>query len=234
MRNPDLAHLPLLRVAARLWRAAATGPANCLRPLTALVALPLTLALAAAACGSVTPAATRHQIAAPARQSTAATPAPGPHRVVGTCDIILNPTKEHHTTCLGAELRNADLANLDLSYADLAGANLDYADLTKAKLVHTNLEKAALIHADLSDADLDHANLQHGNAASANLSSADLYATELNGAYLAAANLSGADLQWADFESANLNQANLVNTQFSHTHFCNTTMPWGTSNNNDC
>ena len=129
----------------------------------------------------------------------------------------------------GAKLIGAQLRGIDFSCAILNGAKLSGADMTNAKLV-----SSYLYGADLSDAIL----------INANLTNAMLWLTELQGANLTGANLQGARLWGANFNSANLSYANLTDADFSRANltnattteavFCNTIMPTGDRNNDDC
>ena len=78
-----------------------------------------------------------------------------------------------------ANLRHADLSNMNLAHAELGGAdltnaNLRYAHLTCADLTDADLRYADLTNADLSDADLRYADLRHANLSGADLTNADL------------------------------------------------------------
>jgi len=92
-----------------------------------------------------------------------------------------------------AELTNATLRVVNLSFADFFGANLRDAILSGADLRHVNFEKANLANADLYKANLSDANLTE-----ANLSGAVLAEATLSNAVLIRADLSGADLREAD------------------------------------
>ena len=87
-------------------------------------------------------------------------------------------------TLLGLEIRDADLAEVDLGFAALSGADLSEANLSRANLSEADLPGADLTAAVLFEADLSRANL--------------------SGADLSEANLSGADLSEADLSRANL------------------------------
>ena len=86
----------------------------------------------------------------------------------------------------GADLRDANLSDANLSGADLSDANLRGADLSNANLRDANLSGADLSGANLRDAYLSGANLSGAN---------------LRDAYLRGADLSGADFDYikADF-----------------------------------
>ena len=95
----------------------------------------------------------------------------------------------------GADLRGANLDNVNLylaeiSRADLSGASISRANLSGAGLMHTNLSGAGLYGANLSDAVLNNANLSDAVLDNANLSDASLGDANLSGAHLRQANLS--------------------------------------------
>jgi uncharacterized protein YjbI with pentapeptide repeats len=94
----------------------------------------------------------------------------------------------------GADLREAELRGADLSRADLSRANLSGADLSWADLSRANLSGADLSGADLSEAVLYGANLAGVNLSRANLSGANLYGVDLYGA------LYSPDTVWPDPE----------------------------------
>jgi hypothetical protein len=91
--------------------------------------------------------------------------------------------------------------------ADLRGANLYDVNLRGADLTGADLRKAYLFRADLTGTTLTGADLSR-----ANLRDADLSGTDLRYAYLRGADLSGADLSEADFGGANLRGAHLTDT----------------------
>ena len=97
-------------------------------------------------------------------------------------------------------LRDANLAEADLSSTILANA-----DLTKAYLVDVNLNSA-----DLKAANLNKANLKNANLTSAKLTSANLRHTNLQGANLRGALMNKPPLFGADFTNAKLKSADLI------------------------
>jgi uncharacterized protein YjbI with pentapeptide repeats len=104
----------------------------------------------------------------------------------------------------GAELRGANLKDVDLTAADLRGANLRDADLQGADLSEAILKGANLREAFLLESYL----------VAANLSEATLHQARLTRANLRLASLCKADLGWAwlddaDVRGANLSEANL-------------------------
>ena len=120
----------------------------------------------------------------------------------------------------GVDLSRAALWQTDLSGANLAEANLVGADLYGARLCRTNLAGARLDEADLSSTDLTRANLSGAGLAQANLVHANLHGTDLRGADLDWADLSEADLfggmaEGADFHAADLIRTNLTNANLA-------------------
>ena len=95
-------------------------------------------------------------------------------------NIILEDHKKWligHSSGKRANLRGANLRD-----ADLIGVNLSYADLRDADLIGINLRGANLSYADLRDADLIGINLSYANLSGANLSGANLSYANLIGA----------------------------------------------------
>ena len=84
-----------------------------------------------------------------------------------------------------ADLRGADLTEMNLMWANLARVNLTGADLTEMNLTETNLMWA-------------------------NLTRANLTGVKLTGTNLKGANLTGADLTDADLTDADLTETNLT------------------------
>jgi uncharacterized protein YjbI with pentapeptide repeats len=138
-----------------------------------------------------------------------------------------------------ADLRGANLDDLDLSESSLVGAdlreaqlrrsNLDGADLTRADLSGTALERAALRRVTLNDAMLIDAVLVR-----ADLTDAVMLRTVLRGAQLGGAILNGADLSEADLRSTDVpdDEPPAVNdrTRFAGTRIDNA-MAWHRSLN---
>ena len=67
-----------------------------------------------------------------------------------------------------------------------------------------------------------------------NLEGADLIKADLDNADLGNADLSGTDLRQANLYEANLYGAYATTNDFLGAEFCNTTMPDGSINNQDC
>ena len=104
------------------------------------------------------------------------------------------------------ELRTSDRSNILQGYA-LGRTNFRYANLRNADLSNLNLAKIDLIEADLSNANLQGTNLSNAKLIAANLSNANL-----SDANLANAKLIGANLNNTNLENANLIHTNLTNT----------------------
>jgi uncharacterized protein YjbI with pentapeptide repeats len=124
-----------------------------------------------------------------------------------------------------AQLQQAKLRALNLSYVNLKGADLSYADLTESDLNHADLrdcllkgaylQGANLIRANLTGASLNKTNLNGSSLNNARLNVADLHEafltkTSLEGANLTEANLKGVHLNEANLTRANLTRANLT------------------------
>ena len=138
------------------------------------------------------------------------------------------------TSCPGADLAKANLANAYLPFAILTGANLTSANLSSAILTGATLTTADLSFATLTGAGMMHINLSFANLPEANLTGAFLNEAKLQNAFLMNANLNGAYVNFADLSRANLNNALLVGTSLNGAKFCQTTMPNGSINNSGC
>ncbi|MDP8973959.1 MAG: pentapeptide repeat-containing protein [Actinomycetota bacterium] len=108
-----------------------------------------------------------------------------------------------------ADLRNANLAGVDLTgaalwQADLRGANLAGAALEHADLYNARLDPSRSRLTNLAEARLHQADLTLANLTQADLSGAALTEANLGHANLHDADLRGADLDWADLTEANL------------------------------
>ncbi|MDJ0593334.1 MAG: pentapeptide repeat-containing protein [Pleurocapsa sp. MO_226.B13] len=104
------------------------------------------------------------------------------------------------------ELRTSDRANLLQGYA-LGRTNFRHADLRNADLSQINLTNINLIEADLSGANLQGTNLTNAKLIAANLSNADLSYANLTNAKLIGANLNNTNL-----DNAVISNTNLTNT----------------------
>ena len=104
---------------------------------------------------------------------------------------------EKHKYYLKNRIENIDykanLRSADLSDVDLRGANLSDADLRGADLRGANLSDANLSDANLRGADLGGADLRGADLSDANLSDANLRGVNLRGADLSDANLRGVE-----------------------------------------
>ena len=102
--------------------------------------------------------------------------------------------KEHELWLIGeggkranlkfADLSNVNLKDVNLRYADLRYTNLSNVNLRYANLRYTDFRNAYLGHADLKFADLEYADLRHADLGDANLREADLRCAKLIGANL--------------------------------------------------
>ena len=139
-----------------------------------------------------------------------------------------------------ADLSNSNLERANLWEADLSNSNLEGANLlgavslNRAYLSHANLEGVNLEGANLEGVELFGANLFRVNLERANLERANLAFTNLLGANLKQANLFGVKMERANLKGANLEGANLEGTYMFEVIFCNTTMPDGSINKQDC
>ena len=105
-----------------------------------------------------------------------------------------------------ADLRRANLREVDLIEVNLTGANL-----REANLIDANLREANLIDADLRRTNLRGADLIDADLRGADLIDADLRGANLRGADLRGANLREVDLREVDLRGANLTGADLEN-----------------------
>jgi hypothetical protein len=117
--------------------------------------------------------------------------------------INLRKTNLCRASLSGAHFKKADLGDANLSGAYLINGNLKGANLTRA-----NLNGARLILANLRNANFSGAHLSYANFTNAKLSGIDL-----SGAYLYGANLSVANLTGANLQNTNLQATRLINTK---------------------
>ncbi len=120
------------------------------------------------------------------------------------------------------DLRNINLAGVNLRHALLYGINLKEANLSEAYLSDANLAEANLESADLTGARFRYTILEN-----ANLTNARLHGAYLHHTYLKNAKLTGADLSNADFKDANLEGADLQGANLEGAIFTAATMPDG-------
>ena len=110
-----------------------------------------------------------------------------------------------------ADLRGADLTEVDFLVADLRGADLRGADFFGANLTG----------ADLTEADFSGSDLRREILTGADYSGSDLIWANLTGVDLTGANLAGSDLSWANLTDANLTDANLTGAILINTKIVN-------------
>lgn len=144
----------------------------------------------------------------------------------------------------GADLRRARLNHIDQSRDSVQQQFGGFAFPTPDFLVQgANLQDADLRDADLRQADLRHADLRSaflGDGEDEDTFGAILSEADMRDADLRSADLRNADLSFVDLRSANLSGANLHNaylddgTRLEGATFCETTLPDGTVNNDDC
>ena len=137
------------------------------------------------------------------------------------------PTKKPNLS--GANLRKADLRNVDFSWTNLMEANLRETNLSWTNFQRANLRKASLRRAilretnfgwtNLSWVDLRESYLRRANLRRSDLSWANLKEANLREADLRQANLSWADLREANLREADLREANLKEAYLSNANF---------------
>lgn len=111
---------------------------------------------------------------------------------------------------------------------------LQRADLSEADLVNVNLSWGDFQWADLSQADLNGSSLFHAMLSGTNLQEANLANVDLSWANLTNANLMGADLTGANLRNATLTGAKVTDTQLTQVASLEgATMPDGTSYSGD-
>ncbi|WP_454561668.1 pentapeptide repeat-containing protein [Mycobacterium haemophilum] len=102
-----------------------------------------------------------------------------------TCDIVADPSKDHHTVCQNKDLRDQDFNFKDLRYADLSGSNLSGMHLIKVKLGYAKLDGA-----NLSNVEFERTSINFGSLKNATLSGAKL----TNESTITGADVSGTDM----------------------------------------
>jgi uncharacterized protein YjbI with pentapeptide repeats/uncharacterized RDD family membrane protein YckC len=127
----------------------------------------------------------------------------------------------------GAQIKQANLTDANLSRVlmigtDLRRATLNRANLSNARLVGAKLGSAQLVGADLRGAVLENASLTGADLGEAKLNEANLYAASLSrviaiGTQLSFANLTKTNWQGSDLSGAYLDRANLTNANLSAT-----------------
>lgn len=117
----------------------------------------------------------------------------------------------------GVDLRNRDLADLDLSGAKLARALLQGTSLQRTNLSHADLTGAVLDGADLTDARLGLATLEDADLTGAKAEGADLFRAKLARATLDDAVLRGARLDEAEADGASFRKADLSGAKLAKT-----------------
>lgn len=135
----------------------------------------------------------------------------------------------------GADLRNADLAGVNLSHAnlvgaDLSGANLSYTNLSGAQLGGSNMSGARLDGAVFVGANLHQANLTKVHGHEVDCTGANLTGARLPDARLKAPKFYGAKLDMTDFTGATLQHPNLEYTDLRNTRFVDATITGMQSN----
>lgn len=148
---------------------------------------------------------------------------------------IVETTKERRQLQIqlaaGTDLRNADLAGIDLSRTylrekDLEGARLSRTTCYEADFSYSNLRDARLTKglftrtnfdcADMTKAGCFEADLSRCSLVNTNLQGASLCGTDLGKSDLTNADLRGADLRRASLDGASLHEADLRNAWYSN------------------
>ncbi len=141
-----------------------------------------------------------------------------------------------------ADLRGADVTNIDLTHVQWKGALIDEKTqmsekwrvvhqlvngLYFLKTIETDMSGADLTGVDLENFDLRKAkfrktNLRMANLTGANLAGVDLREADFSEANLWRADLTGANLEYSIFNKSDLRETKLVNAHMSHSIITNT------------
>ncbi len=140
----------------------------------------------------------------------------------------------------GVDMSEAILTGLDFSGKSLVGANLKEAVLANCRLTGANLSEAVLAGSDLTGCDLHGANLQGADLVRARLDGANLDETDVNEADFsmaqaagatfrkargASVQLAGAVLSKARFDGAEMPSADFTQAKLDGAHFNGAKMP---------
>ncbi len=138
----------------------------------------------------------------------------------------LRDAELHEVNACGANLTDAELSGADakgirLTHANLSGAQFRWANLFHAQLAHVTLEQtdftgAWLDHAVLSGLDLRHCILDHTTFTKAQMIECNLEAVWLIEPRFDGANLMGALMTGSHFSRAKLKNACLVGAELAH------------------
>jgi uncharacterized protein YjbI with pentapeptide repeats len=120
---------------------------------------------------------------------------------------------------LGTDLREANLCGADLWQARLVGALLNRAYLRKAKFYSADLQGAHLDETDLSDANLNHVNLAEAWLTGTNFTGAKLSDVTFHRAVLRRANFTKAHLSGVNFNHSGLNEMNVSESRMESNIF---------------
>jgi len=151
--------------------------------------------------------------------------------------VVMDHTRLEYTRITAADLTGANLTGASSEELGmwLDGTKLAGATLVSVHLANSVIDGSDLTSADLTSADLTEVLAQGVNLTGARLVQAILRTTGLKGAILVNADLTDADLSDGFLFDANLSGATgYWEATLDGAWFCNTTMPWGKVNNDNC
>ncbi|NEO85896.1 MAG: pentapeptide repeat-containing protein [Spirulina sp. SIO3F2] len=162
-------------------------------------------------------------------------------------EVNLQGAKLYRANFEGASLTLVNFKNAYLSEANFRRASFDESNFQGANLSGANLRETRLHNANLEGANLSaslrllttldlaaYTDLTGSDLSGANLKKAKLSSANFQGANLSKANLQEADLFRVDLRGADLREANLEGAKIHEVLYCNTIMPDGSINNQDC
>jgi uncharacterized protein YjbI with pentapeptide repeats len=117
-----------------------------------------------------------------------------------------------------ADLRDAHLANMDLSGINLSRANLEGAKLSNTNLNSANLQDANIMSAQMESSSFIKANLTRANLDWSDMKYANITKVKLDGASLKRANLQYADISESFIIHSSFKGANLTSSIFTNTY----------------
>lgn len=144
--------------------------------------------------------------------------------VIFTKDSLEKVLNKHYKWTRGkdggerADLEDARLRRISLSYANLSFANLKRVDLEGSFIEHGNLEHIKLNEANLKDTSLCNTDLSYAEIKNSDLTNTNLPYTNLRGVSLKNSNLENAKLDYVNLTNADLRNVNLKNASLLHTN----------------
>lgn len=131
----------------------------------------------------------------------------------------------------GADLRNSEFTNIDLSEIDLRGTNFENSRLVNCNLSYSNFEQCTLLHCTLKSCNFFHASIKSTNMSWSSLEKINFISSYADSVNFSNSTLDSLVFKYATLIEANISNSKILNCDFSYAHLKGTNFTMSKVNN---